>query len=66
MKLGSGNGSPFSMGARGTWRKGPFIGGLEIYVKEGSVNRHLSSRGPVGEPGGGGVRFRETQTESAL
>ena len=40
------------MEARRTWREGPFTGGLEGYVKVGSVIRRLH-KGPVGEPGRG-------------
>jgi len=43
MKEGSGKGTSLSVGARRTWREGPFTRGLEGYVmEERSVNRHLS------------------------
>ena len=49
MKQSSGNGGPVSYGnsAKGTGRKGPFIGCPEECIKEGSGNGHLSPvRGP--------------------
>jgi len=48
VKQVSGNGAPLSMGgsARGTWMEGSFTEDPEGYVKNGSGNGRLSSRGP--------------------